>query len=388
VIAMLDINTQKNLKIFLANIAMILIVGVIMVYSSSYIYARETFGTSHHFLLKQLIFVAMGFSAAFVVAKSRFNFWYKHIFKLNILASFLIVLTFVPGVGLALKGASRWISLGPINFQPSEIVKFTVLICAIKFFEGFEKRIKNDNILLALNLTTPLLLLAIQPDFGSFLICLTMIMYACFLSDLPRKYFYSLVGTGFVGACIILISAPYRVRRLLTYLDPWSDPQNTGFQIIQSYLAFANGSLTGTGLGNSNEKLFYLPEAYNDFIFSVVGEELGFIGVFVIVCLFISFVLFGFRLAIKCNIKKNYMFISSVIFLISFQAFLNMGVVLGLLPTKGLNLPFISYGGSSLIMNICAVGMIISALKSEQENIDEHGQAPFTENRSKYSFQG
>lgn len=382
---MLDQNNQKNLNYFLITTFTILIFGIIMVYSSSYIYARENFGSSYYFILRQFAYLLIGSSLAFVFSKSKFSFWYKNTYYINGFVTFLLLLTFIPGVGLSLKGSNRWISLGLFSFQPSEIIKYTILLTSIKFFNDFSSKPKNDNILFSLNLAAPLLLLAIQPDFGSFMICLTIIMFSCFLSDFPRKYFYSFLGIGLIGAVTLLISAPYRVKRLLTFLDPWSDPRNSGFQIIQSYLAFGNGSVTGVGLGNSNEK-FFLPEAYNDFIFSVVGEELGFIGVFIVVVLFLLFTLFGFRLAVSQFKKINKTFITSIVFIISLQAFLNMGVVLGLLPTKGLNLPFISYGGTSLVANILAIGVLVSALKDGSE--DEQETSYQSENKSTFNFQG
>ena len=182
---------------------------------------------------------------------------------------------------------------------------------------------------------------------------------------------------GFIAACGILISAPYRVKRLLTFLDPWKDPRGAGFQVIQSFLAFANGSFFGQGLGNSNEKLFYLPEAYNDFIFSVVGEELGFVGVLATVIMFISFIFIGLKMAISLKSRVGSIMVSAIIFAIGFQAFMNMGVVLGVLPTKGLNLPFISYGGSSMVANLAALGLIFACVKiqpSDQKEVKNLGK--------------
>ena len=201
-----------------------------------------------------------------------------------------------------------------------------------------------------------------------------LIAFACFLSNFPRKYFYSAFVLGVITAAGLLVSAPYRVKRLLVFLDPWSDPQNSGFQIIQSYLAFANGRIFGQGIGNSNEKLFYLPEAHNDFIFSVIGEELGFVGVLVIVLLFVAFTFLGFKLALTPRSNINKQVVSIFVFAIAIQSFLNMGVVLGLLPTKGLNLPFISYGGSSLIANLVAIGFVLSSLKGKSQ-IDDGSEA-------------
>lgn len=262
-----------------------------------------------------------------------------------------------------MKGSKRWLNLGFMNLQPGEFLKFSLILAAIRYFENFNNYNPKQRMLYLSGLVYPLGIFVLQPDFGTFFISAMIIGFIAFLSSFPRKYFYSVLVIGFMAAFAILLAAPYRVKRVLTFLDPWSDPRGTGFQIIQSFLAFANGSFFGQGLGNSNEKLFYLPEAYNDFIFSVVGEELGFVGVFATALMFVSFIFIGFKMAISIKSRVGSILISTIIFAIGFQAFLNMGVVLGVLPTKGLNLPFVSYGGSSMVANIGALGLIIACLK-------------------------
>lgn len=367
---------EKNKKYFLINITLIILIGIIMVYSASYIYSKETFGTSTHFVFKQLLFLVLGGSIAVVISKTKMTFWYNIIYILNGLSTFLLFLTMTP-LGLTIKGSQRWLSLGGFSLQPGEFVKYTVCLAAIYYFNNFYKYELKEKLLNTLHFLIPLVLLIIQPDFGTFSISALLIAFACYLSDFPRKIFYALGGLGIIGTLGILVAAPYRVKRLLVFLDPWSDPQNSGFQIIQSYLAFANGHLFGQGVGNSNEKLFYLPEAHNDFILSVIGEELGFIGVFFLVALFLSFTFLGFKLALTPRSNINKQIIASLIFAISTQAFLNMGVVLGLLPTKGLNLPFISSGGSSLMANLVALGFIFACLKHKSQ-IDDGEQRDYS----------
>ena len=362
-----EINSTTKLVIIFALI--LSTIGVIMVYSSSYILAQELFGNSNYYFFKQMIFLSLGTFIAFVVSKTKIDFWIKYGHYINWILTAFLLATFVPGFGKSVKGAKRWIDLGIFGFQPGELVKYTILLSSISLFDNFEKLEKNVKINRALGLFAPLVLLLIQPDFGPFSICLVVISYACFLSSFSRKIFYYGFGISIAAAIPILISQPYRVKMLFAYLDPWKNPQTSGFQIIQSYLGFANGSFFGTGLGNSNEKLFYLPEAHNDFIFSVIGEELGFIGVAVIVILFLLFAYFGQKLALLVANKKHAMVISCIVFLITLQASLNMGVVLGLLPTKGLNLPFISSGGSSLLANAFGIGLMLSALNSYRKNI-------------------
>jgi len=357
---------EKIKKYFLYDISILVFIGLVMVWSSSWIVAKENLGSSIHFVSKQLIFFIIGSLGAFALSKTKLSFWYKNIYKINIATTFLLFLTFTP-MGLVIKGSSRWLSFGGFNLQPGEFVKFSVMFCAISYFQNFNKYSRNDKLLYVLNLLVPLGLLIMQPDFGTFSISAVLIAFIWFMSDLPRRYFYSAVFAGVVSGGAILMAAPYRVKRLMTFLDPWADPQGAGFQIIQSYLAFANGHVLGRGIGNSNEKLYYLPEAYNDFIFSVIGEELGLLGVVFVVFFYMVFIYLGFKLALSVRSKINTTLISAIIFAIGFQAFLNMGVVLGLLPTKGLNLPFISYGGSSLVANLLALGLVFSALEPKSQ---------------------
>ncbi len=351
-------------KYFLASLVTIVLIGIVMVYSSSYLYAKEVMGSSVHFLLKHLIFVVVGTIFILIIGRSKFNFWFSIIEKIHILFLIMLVLTFVPNIGIELKGASRWLDLRFITIQPSEFVKYTIIMIAIKFFNGFFDFAIKERLKYMFYLLVPLLTLILQPDYGTFTISLLVISFVCFLSSFPRKYFYVLLGLGTVTGGALMFAADYRIQRLLTYLDPWKDAKRGGFQIIQSYYAFAHGALFGQGVGNSNEKLFYLPMAYNDFILSVLGEEFGFIGVLFVVMLFILFTYFGFKLALRAENRTISLFISTVIFTISLQALLNMGVVLGLLPTKGLNLPFISYGGSSILANFFGIGLLFSALNS------------------------
>lgn len=356
---------QLNSRYFLLTLFSIFLIGIIMVYSSSYIYAKEVFGRSSYFFSRQAFFSSIGVLIAFVLSFSKFSFWEKKFFFLHLVITFFLLLTIIPGVGVGLKGSQRWLSLFWFRLQPGEILKFSVIFPAFFFFEKFNLLEKKERVIYGVALVFPLLVFFLQPDFGTFSIYFFTLCFIAFLSSFSRKYFYSLIGFGGFSLLILLVAAPYRVKRLFSFLDPWKDPKNTGFQVIQSFLAFANGSFWGKGIGNSKEKLFYLPEAYNDFIFSVIGEELGFIGVLIVASLFLTFIYLGFKLALLCRKKSHSLFISGVIFTIAIQAFLNMGVVLGLLPTKGLNLPFISYGGSSAMANFVFIGFLFSALRAE-----------------------
>ncbi|MBT3983074.1 MAG: putative lipid II flippase FtsW [Bacteriovoracaceae bacterium] len=369
---------DRTLKQMILILAGLIVFGVIMVFSSSYIYAKESFGSSSFFFLRQVFFVVLGSGALFVAARTKFSFWYKYSFIFLGISTFFLVLSFVPGIGVELKGSYRWIKIFGLSFQPGEIEKYAILLASLFYFENFEELDKNERWVKGIFLSLPLSMNLLQPDYGTFCICLLLISFVSFMSRFPRKYFFSFIGSMFVVSMIALISAPYRVKRLMVFLDPWKDPKNSGFQIIQSYLAFANGHFWGQGIGNSNEKLFYLPEAHNDFIFSVIGEEIGFVGVALIAVAFLMLVGLGFKLAIAVKSRISAIFISAVLFAIGIQAFLNMSVVLGLLPTKGLNLPFISYGGTSMVVNLAAVGLLISAYRDGLREISFQGNIPST----------
>ncbi len=362
---------EKLTNYFLINVFFIILFGVIMVFSASYMYATENMGSSYFFLIKQLIFIAMGLAIALVFSKLKILYLYKQAYKINAFFGFLVTLTLIPGLRVVIKGSKRWLNLGFMNLQPGEFLKYTLMLAAIRYFENFNNYSPKQRVIYLSGIVYPLAIFILQPDFGTFFISALIIGFIAFLSSFPRKYFYSALVMGMIGAFGILISAPYRVKRLLTFLDPWKDPKGAGFQVIQSFLAFANGSFFGQGLGNSNEKLFYLPEAYNDFIFSVVGEELGFVGVLVTVLMFISFIFIGLKIAISLKSRVGSIMVAAIIFAIGFQAFMNMGVVLGVLPTKGLNLPFISYGGSSMVANLAALGLIFACVKIQPSDAKE-----------------
>ncbi len=362
-------EVDKLVKVFLSTLAIIITIGLIMVWSSSYILAKESFGTPYHYIVRQLIYLFMAISVAFAVSKTKYTFWLKYGYLINIIAAGIVALTIVKGIGASAKGASRWLSYGGLSIQPGEIVKFTVILSGLTFFENWNKMDNKERVKHGGTLFLPLALLIKQPDFGTFFICFVVISFVCFMSSFPRKYFYYSLIAGGVGGVFVLFSQAYRVKRMLTYLDPWKNPQGSGFQIIQSYMAFAKGAAFGQGLGNSNEKLFYLPEAHNDFIFSVIGEELGFIGVFILISLFVAFIYFGFKLALKLRDRVSTIMAAAIVFVLGLQALLNMGVVLGLLPTKGLNLPFVSYGGSSLLCNFFGIGLLLSVIKGYRDQL-------------------
>lgn len=358
-------DLQTSSKYFLMTVIGLSFFGVIMVYSSSYIYAKETYGSSIHYFVRQIAFLFISLGVCYTLYKTKINFWLKYAKYINYFAIFILIITLIPGVGLNIKGARRWIEFMGFGLQPAEFAKYSLVLFSVTFFDNFQKMSLKEKIEGVLGILTPLTLILLQPDFGSFTICGAALVFVCFMSDFPRKYFYAICASSFFLSIPLLLYKPYRVKRLFTFLDPWKDPQGSGFQIIQSWLAFANGGFLGQGIGNSNEKLFYLPEAHNDFIFSVVGEELGLVGVLIVIIVHLFFIYQGLKISILVENHTKKILVSSIVFVLGLQSFLNMGVVLGLLPTKGLNLPFISYGGSSLLASFIALGLIFSIVRSE-----------------------
>jgi cell division protein FtsW len=355
-----SLNLTLTSQVFLTVIFLIMLCGIVSVYSASFLFAKENFGNSSFFFSRQIIFVILGFSIIKVVQQIPIAWWIKYSLHFCVFLIVSLVLTLLPPLGVELKGARRWINLGIIFFQPGEFLKYGLIIFVVRFFENFSSLDRQQLGKFVGIVLVSLLLLVMQPDFGALAICILGMLFVCFMSSFPRKYFYGLLASALVVVTFLIALAPYRMQRVLTYLDPWKDPLHSGFQIIQSYLAFASGHILGRGIGNSNAKLFYLPEAYNDFVLSVIGEEYGFIGVLCLAVLFLIFIYFGLRLALMARNRESMICSSAITFLIGIQAFMNMGVVLGLLPTKGLNLPFVSYGGSSMMANCWAVGLVLA----------------------------
>jgi cell division protein FtsW len=365
------LNIPSDKKIFIILISILTIIGAVMIYSSSYLLAKDVYGNSSHFFVRQIQFILLSIVVAFVVSKTKVSFWLNYSYAINAICAVVVLLTLIPGIGVTVKGASRWLNLFGHSFQPGEVLKYTCLFGSIAYFENFKSYSTKQRVFNSAYILLPMGLVLAQPDFGTFMICFAGMFFVCYLSTFSRKIFYGLIPVGLIAAGALLVAQPYRVERLKTFLDPWQSPQGSGFQIIQSWMGFANGSLFGKGLGNSYEKLFYLPEAHNDFILSVIGEEAGFVGVVTLVGLFLGLIYFGFKLASSVTNRSASLLASSLIFTIGVQALLNMAVVLGLLPTKGLNLPFISYGGSSLIANFFAIGLMLSCLKETTETATE-----------------
>jgi cell division protein FtsW len=346
-------------------VAALLGIGLVMVASASMDLASRNFGEPFYFFHRQVLFAFLGLLAGLVFWWVPLRRWESAGPLLLVLILLLLVVVLIPGVGRTVNGATRWIPLGVFNLQVSEPVKLLVVLYMAGYIVRHYSNLRLHFVgfvrpLIALGLGTVLLLL--QPDFGGAVIMLAIGMGMLFLAGAKLWQFAALGATIAVAMSVMALATPYRVARLTAFLDPWQDPFATGFQLTQSLIAIGSGSWLGAGLGGSVQKLFYLPEAHNDFLFAVFAEEFGFAGVVVLVALFTLLVWRCFVIALRAE-RGGHAFGSHVAFgigiWIGLQAAINLGVNMGVLPTKGLTLPFLSYGGSSLIVTLAAMGLLL-----------------------------
>ncbi len=341
----------------------LLTVGTVMIYSSSSIIALERLQDGQFYLKKHLLFLAMGFLLMAVLQRIPYKQWRRFAYPGVLVSLCLLVLVLIPHVGVRVGGASRWLRLGPISFQVSEFVK----IAAVLFLAHFLTR-KSDHlqeltrgVVLPMGVILVLVaLVVVEPDFGTAAIMTAITMLMLYLSGSRFRYLVGMAALAIPVGTWLLLSKPYRVARLTTFIDPWRDPQNSGFQIIQSMLSFGSGGAFGVGVGDSMQKLFYLPEPHTDFILAVIAEEIGFLGVLFILALFVVFIYRGFMIAFKAPDRFSALLASGLTMIVALEAFINIAGVMGLIPLKGLALPFLSYGGTSLVMSMAAAGLLLN----------------------------
>ncbi len=331
-----------------------------MIYSSSSVWALYKTGNDKYYLYRQLIFAALGIIVYFISYSIDYNYWKKIIDYLFLISFLLLILVLIPGIGVIKNGARSWIGFKEISFQPSEFIKITYVLFLAKHLS------KNNSKLIKYIFLTIIIfgLIMLQPDFGTgviFFITIAFIMYISLL-----KYKYIIIGgvLVIVGFIVMIMMAPYRLERIFSFLNPWSDPLGSGFQIIQSLYAISPASLFGYGLFKSRQKYFYLPEPQNDFIFAILCEELGIIGGFVVILLFFILIYIGYDLILHTKDMYAIYIVFGFTTLIAIQVFINIAVVIGLIPVTGVTLPFISYGGSSLIITMFMMGINTNILKN------------------------
>ena len=338
-------------------------VGVVMVYSASAIVSADRFRDAHVFLRKQLVWALLGFGCLWGAMAVDYRRWRRAVLPLLAVSLALLVLVLIPPFGQEVNGTRRWFRWGPLSLQPAELAKFALVLYLAAFLEKRREEVQN----FWRGLLPPLLLagtmaglVVVQPDLGNSLTVVALAFGLLFLAGArPRAMALVAASAGPLIAAAILM-APYRLRRFMAFLDPWADPQGSGFQIIQSYLSLGSGGLWGQGLGESRQKLFYLPEAHTDFIFAIIGEEMGFLGAVVVVALFACLIWRGLRVGLRAPDPFGAYLAVGLTTLVAAQTVVNLGVVTGLLPTKGLPLPFISFGGSALLTAMLSMGVVLN----------------------------
>jgi len=337
--------------------------GLVMVYSASYIFSQEKFGDGLYYFNRHLIFLGVGFSAMCVCRYIDLRLWEKLALPLFVLGLGLVALTLVPGISHKAGGASRWLNISGLSMQPVEFAKLSLVMIMARLLATENRDWSRVTTGFLVFLWPPLLLVGLcmlQPDFGSTALVIATSAVLLYLAGVRIKF---LVGSALAVVPLLvgaMIFSPYRLKRVLTFLDPWADPQGAGFQIVQSFIAFYRGGLFGAGLGASRAKVFYLPEAHNDFILSVVGEELGFLGISLLILVFLVLIFRGIRAAAKSGHRFQALLAAGLTILLGFEVFWNAAIVLGLFPTKGMNLPFISSGGSSIVCALAIVGILLN----------------------------
>lgn len=340
--------------------------GLVFIYSSSSFLAEHRLGDSYYFLKRQCIFCLVGLVLLILAKNIPCNFYARCAYPILFLSVGLLGAVLIPGVGKVVGGASRWLPVGNISFQPSELAKLSLAV-----YMAYSMAKKGHDMSSFSRGLLPHLLIAgvfmglilLQPDLGTAVIIGGWVMMVLFVGGV-RFYQLLLLVLSFAPVVGFLIwLEPYRLRRWWAFLEPWKDPHGLGFQIIHSFLAFGSGGVLGVGLGNSKQKLLYLPEPHTDFILSIIAEEVGLLGVGVVVMLFGILIFRGVRAALNArDLYSTYLALGICCFL-GLQVIINMGVVMGLLPTKGLTLPLISYGGSSLVVNLLGIGILLGIAK-------------------------
>lgn len=366
----MEIRPGKKVSVKLDYIVLVafiglLTVGLVMVTSSSMPVAQYTYHNSFYFILRQSIFAAIGVGAVLLCITIPTKYWQDLGANWLIVGLILLVLVLIPGIGHVVNGSRRWIIFGPVAIQVSELVKLCAVMYVASYLCRHGDEVKNTlsgiiKPIVALGLIGLLLLL--EPDFGATVVIFVTALGMLFLAGARLRWFYLLMIVAGAAAVALIIFSPYRMARFLGFLHPWSDALGTGYQLSQSLIAFGRGGVLGVGLGNSVQKLFYLPEAYTDFVLAIIGEELGAIGVIFVLFLFGLLVWRGLNIG-KTAHQQQHLFDAfcayGLTFWLAMQVIVNMGVNIGLLPTKGLTLPFISYGGSSLIVDCMVIGIML-----------------------------
>jgi cell division protein FtsW len=353
----------------LAVIATLNLVGLVMVLSASSVSALDDYGSTWYVAMRQGMWLSIGAALCVAVMRIDYHRWRRWAAPALGVSVLLLMLVLVPGVGVNVNGASRWLGYGPFSLQPSELAKLTVLLFVADLLARRAAWIGDIRLTLVpatIVLGGIALLLMLQPNLGTTLVMGAIVITVLYVAGTPVLPLAALSALGGALATVLALAAPYRRARVLAFLDPWKDYQDTGYQNIQSLVGIASGGLTGTGLGQSRAKWGFLPYAHTDFIFAIIGEELGLVGALVVVGLFVALCVLGARAALLAPDRFGMLIAAGVTVWFGVQAFVNIGAVIGILPITGVPLPFVSYGGSSLVFSMIGAGLLLNVARQGQ----------------------
>ncbi|MCR9191964.1 MAG: putative lipid II flippase FtsW [Gammaproteobacteria bacterium] len=349
----------------------LIVIGLMMVASSSVMVSTKYYHQPFHFLIRQAVYLILGFAIAIVVMRIDSKFWEQYSVHLLFLCVLLLILVLIPGVGRMVKGSRRWLALGPLTLQVSELAKMAMILYISGYLVRQQDQIKKN----ILGFIKPMLVLGVvavlllqEPDFGATVVIVVTVMAMLFLVGVKLRYYAGLAFLVGMSLVFLAVTSPYRMARLTAFLNPWADQFNSGYQLTQSLIAFGRGGWSGVGFGDSIQKMFYLPEAYTDFLFAVLAEELGLVGILLVLLLYSILILRGLLIGYRAfQSERQFSAFTAygITFWLGLQAFINMGVNSGILPTKGLTLPFMSYGGASLVVNCVVIALL---LRIDHEN--------------------
>lgn len=379
-------------KVLLFIMLVMLAFGALMIYSSTSVItpllAKKKI-TEFYYFKRHMFTMVLGTLAMLIAYRLKPSLLKKISVPLLVFSFFLLLLVFLPGIGVTAGGARRWIRLWPTTFQPSELVKLAMVIFLAKYMSAQDYSTESFR-----SFAKPLMVMAVfqvvflkQPDFGATMSLGLLTFGMLFISGMRLRYLGSVLVLA-IPILIKLVMEPYRLRRITSFIDPWKDPQGSGFQLIQSFISIGSGGLTGLGLGESKQKLSFLPASHTDFIFCLVGEELGLIGAALVIALFLMLFLRGITVANRSGDSFNYYLAYGLTMMISLQALINFAVVTGMVPTKGLPLPFMSYGGSALLVNMAVVGLLLRISKGDDDVVAEDNSAIIAKKIAKRNIYG
>ena len=349
--------------------ALLTLIGLVMVYSASAVVAQNRFHDSLYFLKRQAAWLGFGFLLLHIASRLDYLVWRKLTLPILGVTAILLLVVLLPSLGVAAKGARRWFHIGAVSVQPAEMAKLATVLYLAMYVTRKEGRMAE----LVSGFLPPLVvvglfggLILMQPDLGTVLVLGTVTLGVLFLGGTRLKHLCGLIPIALILLIVAIWKSPYRLQRLMSFLDPGKDPTGAAFQVNQSFLAFGSGKVFGVGLGEGKQKLFFLPEAHTDFVLALVGEELGLIGTALIIILFSVLAFKGFQIAGRAREPFGRYLALGITLLIGVQVLVNAGVATGLLPTKGLTLPLVSYGGSSLLMTLLSIGILLSISRDRQ----------------------